>query len=47
MGKLFSIGEVLIDFIPHEKGVALKDVLSGISALPTLQEVEALIIENN
>lgn len=28
MGKLFSIGEVLIDFIPLEKGVALKDVLS-------------------
>ncbi|SEN37444.1 fructokinase [Mesobacillus persicus] len=28
MGKLFSIGEVLIDFIPHEKGVALKDVVS-------------------
>jgi fructokinase len=26
MGKLFSIGEVLIDFIPLEKGVALKDV---------------------
>lgn len=28
MGKLFSIGEVLIDFIPLEKGVALKDVVS-------------------
>lgn len=28
MGKLFSIGEVLIDFIPLDKGVALKDVLS-------------------
>jgi fructokinase len=28
MGKLYSIGEVLIDFIPHEKGVALKDVVS-------------------
>ncbi|MBV7509350.1 carbohydrate kinase [Bacillus sp. sid0103] len=28
MGKLFSIGEVLIDFIPLQKGVALKDVLS-------------------
>ncbi|WP_428911785.1 carbohydrate kinase family protein [Niallia sp. Krafla_26] len=28
MGKFFSIGEVLIDFIPHEKGVALKDVIS-------------------
>ncbi|WP_318505758.1 carbohydrate kinase [Bacillus sp. T3] len=28
MGTLFSIGEVLIDFIPLEKGVALKDVLS-------------------
>lgn len=28
MAQLFSIGEVLIDFIPHEKGVALKDVLS-------------------
>ncbi|MGD6846451.1 carbohydrate kinase [Rossellomorea aquimaris] len=28
MAKLFSIGEVLIDFIPLEKGVALKDVLS-------------------
>ncbi|MGJ7913401.1 carbohydrate kinase family protein [Neobacillus sp. LXY-1] len=28
MGTLFSIGEVLIDFIPQQKGVALKDVLS-------------------
>lgn len=28
MGKLFSIGEILIDFIPHQKGVALKDVVS-------------------
>lgn len=28
MGKLFSIGEVLIDFIPLEKGVALKDVVA-------------------
>lgn len=28
MGKLFSIGEVLIDFIPHQKGIALKDVES-------------------
>ncbi|MBT2690846.1 carbohydrate kinase [Bacillus sp. ISL-47] len=28
MGKLFSIGEVLIDFIPVQKGVALKDVVS-------------------
>jgi fructokinase len=28
MGKLFSIGEVLIDFIPLQKGVALKDVLA-------------------
>jgi fructokinase len=28
MGKLFSIGEVLIDFIPIQKGVALKDVLA-------------------
>ncbi|WP_404332540.1 carbohydrate kinase [Mesobacillus maritimus] len=26
MGNLFSIGEVLIDFIPLQKGVALKDV---------------------
>lgn len=26
--RLFAIGEVLIDFIPHEKGKALKDVLS-------------------
>ena len=26
MGKLFSIGEVLIDFIPLQKGVALKEV---------------------
>ncbi|MGJ7921102.1 carbohydrate kinase family protein [Neobacillus sp. LXY-4] len=26
MGKLFAIGEVLIDFIPLEKGIALKDV---------------------
>ncbi|WP_409300183.1 carbohydrate kinase family protein [Peribacillus sp. SCS-155] len=28
MGKLFSIGEVLIDFIPLQKGRALKDVTS-------------------
>lgn len=28
MGKLFSIGEVLIDFIPLQKGAALKDVLA-------------------
>jgi len=28
MGNLFSIGEVLIDFIPHQKGIALKDVES-------------------
>ncbi|RIW29224.1 carbohydrate kinase [Bacillus salacetis] len=28
MAKLLSIGEVLIDFIPQEKGVALKDVVS-------------------
>lgn len=28
MGKLFSIGEVLIDFIPLQKGVALKDVIA-------------------
>ncbi|MFC4712971.1 carbohydrate kinase family protein [Planococcus dechangensis] len=28
MGNLFSIGEILIDFIPHERGVALKDVVS-------------------
>lgn len=28
MGKLFSIGEVLIDFIPLQKGKALKDVSS-------------------
>jgi fructokinase len=28
MGKLFSIGEVLIDFIPLQKGAALKDVVS-------------------
>lgn len=28
LGKLFSIGEVLIDFIPLEKGVALKDVVA-------------------
>lgn len=26
MNKVISIGEALIDFIPHEKGVALKDV---------------------
>ena len=26
MKKMISIGEVLIDFIPHEKGVALRDV---------------------
>lgn len=26
MGNLFSIGEILIDFIPHQKGIALKDV---------------------
>lgn len=28
MTKLFAIGEVLIDFIPQQKGVALKDVVS-------------------
>jgi fructokinase len=28
MAGLFSIGEVLIDFIPHQKGRALKDVIS-------------------
>lgn len=28
MGQLFAIGEVLIDFIPLEKGVALKDVVA-------------------
>ncbi len=28
MGRLFSIGEVLIDFIPLQKGRALKDVIS-------------------
>lgn len=28
MGTLFSIGEVLIDFIPMQKGQALKDVVS-------------------
>jgi fructokinase len=28
MGKLYSIGEVLIDFIPLQKGVALKDVVA-------------------
>lgn len=28
MAKLFSIGEVLIDFIPAQKGKALKDVVS-------------------
>ncbi|ANU20121.1 carbohydrate kinase [Planococcus plakortidis] len=28
MGKLFSIGEILVDFIPHQKGIALKDVES-------------------
>lgn len=28
MGRLFSIGEVLIDFIPAQKGKALKDVIS-------------------
>ncbi|MFD2216677.1 carbohydrate kinase family protein [Metabacillus endolithicus] len=28
MGRLFSIGEVLIDFIPEQKGIALKDVVS-------------------
>lgn len=28
MSKLFSIGEVLIDFIPEQNGVALKDVVS-------------------
>lgn len=26
MLNLFSIGEILIDFIPHQKGIALKDV---------------------
>ncbi|RFU68971.1 carbohydrate kinase [Peribacillus saganii] len=33
MGKLFSIGEVLIDFIPIQKGKALKDV-SGFERAP-------------
>ena len=28
MGNLLSIGEILIDFIPHQKGIALKDVVS-------------------
>jgi len=28
MGNLLSIGEVLIDFIPQQKGAALKDVIS-------------------
>ncbi|WML58757.1 carbohydrate kinase [Neobacillus sp. PS2-9] len=28
MGKLFSIGEMLIDFIPLQKGAALKDVVA-------------------
>lgn len=28
MGQLFSIGEVLIDFIPVQKGIPLKDVIS-------------------
>jgi fructokinase len=28
MGKLWAIGEVLIDFIPQQKGMALKDVTS-------------------
>ena len=28
MGQLFSIGEILIDFIPYQKGVALKNVVS-------------------
>ena len=28
MGTLYSIGEVLIDFIPLQKGVALTDVVS-------------------
>ncbi|PLR99268.1 carbohydrate kinase family protein [Bacillus sp. T33-2] len=28
MGRLFSIGEVLIDFVPLQKGRALKDVIS-------------------
>ncbi|MEH7334992.1 carbohydrate kinase [Neobacillus drentensis] len=28
MGKLFAIGEVLIDFVPQQKGVNLKDVIS-------------------
>lgn len=28
MGQLYSIGEVLIDFIPQQKGQALKDVVS-------------------
>jgi len=28
MGILFSIGEILIDFIPRQKGIALKDVAS-------------------
>jgi fructokinase len=32
MGRLFSIGEVLIDFIPKEKGKALKDVQAFVRA---------------
>lgn len=28
MGQLYAIGEILIDFIPLEKGVALKDVIA-------------------
>lgn len=28
MGNLLSIGEILIDFIPQQKGMALKDVMS-------------------
>lgn len=28
LGSLISIGELLIDFIPHQKGIALKDVVS-------------------
>ncbi|TWT26043.1 carbohydrate kinase [Planomicrobium sp. CPCC 101110] len=28
MGNLLSIGEILIDFIPQQKGIALKDVIS-------------------
>ena len=33
MKKVISIGEALIDFIPQQKGVALKDVEASLNKL--------------